>query len=415
MKDYLLALRVTQNGLFSTVLFFWLLLTSNIFQSVKINIASVNFLSDVIQINNGGESISDLPAYHPRAYLWQAIGLMKIGDYRFVITLLEPYISSEDLIVINIWGNAHEELGKYKEAIGAYKKIKNFDGLIRIAKTVEQSEQLRIAREAYYTAWKINPGDGTFALVDFLRKQKDYKAAEEVLLHSYDFNSSPYRRHLWWNRFMGVLDRQKDWSRAVELYRNAIENNPDEWEPYLGLGWAIYHLGYGTDAAISEFQKAIQIAPEIGDGYWATGKVLTREKKYAEADQWYLLAIERNPNQFDWYLTRGNSARIYDHSLALEIYQEAAKQFPEQHSRIFYEMAWNYKLCGQLDQAISMIEQAVSLETSNDTYYFRAGQIFEAAEQYEEALFAYEFALEINPNDIASQKAIQRISDESKK
>ena len=88
MKDYLRALRVTQNGLFSTVLFFWLLLTSNIFQSVKINIASVNFLSDVIQINNGGESISDLPAYHPRAYLWQAIGLMKIGDYRFVITLL---------------------------------------------------------------------------------------------------------------------------------------------------------------------------------------------------------------------------------------------------------------------------------------------------------------------------------------
>ncbi len=403
-------------GLFLLVLVFLLSVTPRLFRTITINSASLQFWFQASQPSSLSLSPSNLPTSHPRAVYWHGIQAKANGDWQKVLDLMQPLVDAGDLYALQFTGQAYELLGDYQSALFIWQQTRNSRSLLRVAEISKQLGRLDIARQAYYAAWEVDPVKGTFPLVEYLRLvEKDYKAAEEVLLESYNDSLSPAHRHLLWDRMRVVLDKQQDWPRAIEIYQQAIEKNPEEWEPHLGLGWALYRLNHDSDLAISEFQEVIRIDPEGGDGYWAIGYVLVNDKKYIEADAWFQSAIERNPERFDWYLTRGNYARSYDFELALHIYLDAIERFPQHSPQILYQLAWNYKLHGKIEQAVTSIEEAVSLDVSNASYYFRAGEIYEEAGQLEKALSAYKTALEINPEDNEVSNAIRRLTEELNK
>lgn len=78
--------------------------------------------------------------------------------------------------------------------------------------------------------------------------------------------------------------------------------------------------------------------------------------------------------------------------------------------RIYYEMAWAYSMIGQHEEAVAAIEQAVEHE-SGARYLLRAGKIYEASGDVEEALDAYRQVLATNPNHQAAQEAIGRLEN----
>lgn len=60
-------------------------------------------------------------------------------------------------------------------------------------------------------------------------------------------------------------------------------------------------------------------------------------------------------------------------------------------------LAQGYYTLGALDEARDAITQAVRINSGNDSYWSRLGQIYQRKKEYPLALAAYEKALEVNP------------------
>ena len=69
------------------------------------------------------------------------------------------------------------------------------------------------------------------------------------------------------NRFQQAMNQghtaawDQDWERAVDYYRQALEENPDDPIALVSLGLALYELGL-YDQALQYYSQAREISPE---------------------------------------------------------------------------------------------------------------------------------------------------------
>ena len=111
-----------------------------------------------------------------------------------------------------------------------------------------------------------------------------------------------------------------------------------------------------------------------------------------------------------WWVIRANNQRITGNiAEALTLYLETIERYPEWYF-VYYEISWGYKLINQTDEAIKFIEKAISLNNRRDSYYLRAGLIYEWAGMSEEAIESYIQASTLAPLNGEYRKAIERLS-----
>jgi tetratricopeptide (TPR) repeat protein len=156
-----------------------------------------------------------------------------------------------------------------------------------------------------------------------------------------------------------------------------------------------------TEQAANMLQITVQQFPQSAnqaDWCYQLGRVYTKEKQYSEADKWYGLAVQHAPKTQFYWIVWANAARDSgDYAHALTIYAQALKQFPG-YAQVYYEAAWAYKLAGSPDEALQVINQAISLADPPNAYYeVRAGQIYESTNNLDKALQAYQAAQSIDP------------------
>ena len=242
-------------------------------------------------------------------------------------------------------------------------------------------------------------------------------AAEQLLADA--LRTYPASRYGYdWLRELGaVYKSQKDWNKAETIYEQIIAAAPDRTQERIALGWVYYERGDGVATALAEFEQTIAIAPQAGAGYYAIGSVLSREKRYAEADSWYLQALEREPNQQLWYLGRAFALEQTGNlSQALSVYATVQQRFPTL-AQGYYQAAWAYRQAEEREQALNAIERAVQLLEGSGlsqlqvqvNYYVRAGQIYEWAGQLQQAVAAYERAEQLDPLRQDVQDGLQRL------
>jgi tetratricopeptide (TPR) repeat protein len=221
-----------------------------------------------------------------------------------------------------------------------------------------------------------------------------------------------YPNHLfgrleWWRSLGHRFQERKRWDEAVQVYELALVEYPGVPDLHVNLGVALYRRGDGLDTATREIRRAISIRPE-GSFYMNMGQLLTEERRYDEADAWYRMGIEAEPGSPWWYqVWAGNALQAKNLAEALSRYQIVIERFPE-FAPGYFDMAWAYRLNGQVTEAIQSIERAESLMLAPDPwYYIRAGEIYEWAGQMEKAKGSYRQALEL---DAVNDSAIQGIT-----
>ncbi len=352
------------------------------------------------------------PEGHARAALWLASAALRSDNPTLAETFIASQSAQGNRFALSLMADALLAQGDFVGALAIWQQTKDIDALLEVAPQMAQAGRLEEALMAYETAWTLNAESGALPLVNFLLNyEQDYSRAEDILRQS--LASAPNsKRQLDWSRRLGdVLQAQKRWEEAATVYENIIAQTPNDWASYIGLGWTRYERGDGPQQAIEEFQKAIAIDQTRGDGYFAVAQLLRREQRFVEADDWYRLALERNPKR-EWYIARANAARSAGNlELALATYQEAAEKFPT-YAAVYYEMALTYRLNEQPEEAEASIEKALSLMIRPDeAYYVRAGQIYEWSGDAAQALKAYRNALTIDPDNSAAQQGIRRLDE----
>ncbi|HEX9786509.1 MAG TPA: tetratricopeptide repeat protein [Candidatus Binatia bacterium] len=130
-------------------------------------------------------------------------------------------------------------------------------------------------------------------------KAAEAKSAFEELLKDYPSEADV---HL----FLGMAHlRLRDPQRAVLAAKRAIALNPRHIDARTFLAWIELEVRGDADAAISEYQKIIELHPELPDAYSNLAVAHKRKGELVRALANLDKALERKPNYTTALITRG--------------------------------------------------------------------------------------------------------------
>jgi tetratricopeptide (TPR) repeat protein len=168
------------------------------------------------------------------------------------------------------------------------------------------------------------------------------------------------------------LDKVR-YDKAIADYNKAIEINPNLPDAHNYRGLAYYRKGH-YDKAISDFNKAIELNPRDAEAYNNRGIAYVRKGQNDKAISDYTKAIEINPRDASAYYNRG-------HVFGL-------KEF-------FLENTTDYS-----SKAISDFTKVIEINPRDAKAYIARGLTYGVIKgQYDKAISDYTKAIEINPRD----------------
>jgi tetratricopeptide (TPR) repeat protein len=126
-------------------------------------------------------------------------------------------------------------------------------------------------------------------------------------------------------------------AEALPLYQAAVEQNPQDPDLYLNLGY-VYELLGQPGKAVQLYQKGSTIARIDRDRFLvAMARNLHKMERFSEADEQYSRALEYNPTNYAVYLNRGNTrVRLNEYQKAINDYSAylSLEREPSQETQV---------------------------------------------------------------------------------
>lgn len=210
-------------------------------------------------------------------------------------------------------------------------------------------------------------------------------------------------------RRVSLLNKEKRYEESTKLLESLIKDYPDRVLPLIELGDSYRDQGNYSKAA-EIYSQAIE---KIGNKeetpwtvYYSRGISLERTGKWQEAEQDFLTALEKNPEDpfilnylgYSW-LEKGKNLTNAKNMIA-----QAIEKSPD-NGYIMDSFGWAFYKTGEYDRAVRILEIAVELEPGNSLIndhlgdaYWKVGRKREAYYQWQKAL---NFNFEITPTDIS--------------
>lgn len=174
--------------------------------------------------------------------------------------------------------------------------------------------------------------------------------------------------------------RKKSMLFARQMFRSAIQRDPDYARAYAGIADACAFLAHyyedehaaaNLEEAEAASRKALELDPELAEAHAARGFLLALLQRFVEAEEEFKRAIELDPNQFE--------ARYF-------------------HARTCFQQ-------GELTRALELFGEAARVRDDHEALYFVAqtltalSRFADAEAAYRKALPVIERYLELNPDD----------------
>ena len=238
-----------------------------------------------------------------------------------------------------------------------------------------------------------------------------------------------------WSLLASSLLEAGDPAAASEAARQAITVSPDNWQSHLVLGRALHQQDEFTEAA-ANFLRATELAPDQADAWFLAGGALGQIGEFKQAEACCRRAIELMPEHAEAHLNLGNALReqhrIKEATKAFEValeklpesiealcslggahallcqYHQAANCFRQaieiqpDNANLYRSLGSILRLGGELTQSETACRRAVKLDPECSESYLELGETLSAQGRDEEALDAYDKALERAPDTIAA-------------
>jgi len=154
---------------------------------------------------------------------------------------------------------------------------------------------------------------------------------------------------------LGKLDE------IVTLLQEELEKSPEDATPYNMLG-AVYSRQNNRAEAIGMYEKVVELTPDDGNAHRELGRLYDRERMYDEAIEAYKKALELNPDE----------------------------------SYIYLQLARAYANTAQTDEILTLAD-ALKKRCRDGNSYSQLGEVYMAAQLYDEAVEAYKKAVKLSP------------------
>ena len=186
---------------------------------------------------------------------------------------------------------------------------------------------------------------------------------------------------LLWNHILAITDRsnfksgnvhhlvgrsmvdQRDWSRAVEHFRKAIEIEPNYAPFYSDLGNALARRGR-WEQAVENFQKALALNPNLSVAHFNLGNALALQGRFGEAAAHLQDALRIKPDYTQAYNNLGRVLAAQGQlDRAIDLFRRAVQiqpDFAEAHQSL--AMALEEK--GRKEEAVQELQEATRIMKS---------------------------------------------------
>lgn len=263
---------------------------------------------------------------------------------------------------------------------------------------------------------------------------------ERVLAKSATQDHEAYDFYLRGRQFYRQTHR-KGIGYAIKMYERAIKRDPNYAPAYAGMADCYSYIYSFHDAdranidkAMALGQKAIDLDPDAADGHVARGRAFYHDRRYAEAEAEFELAIKLNPDHpgaFEAYArnsySRGDLEKAatlfavavekdpdnFDSPLllaqtlkglgredeAVEPHEQGlanARRYAElhpEHARALYMYAISLANNGVREEAFEVIDRALSIDVDDPMILYGAACVYALTDREEEAITHLEKAL----------------------
>lgn len=234
----------------------------------------------------------------------------------------------------------------------------------------------------------------------------------QKLLNKFDKEGS--QATLWEsNYWLGTENlKNKQYDKAIENFKKAIENLPLESKSYYGLSEAYankkdnarsaYYKAkglqqeYDVEKAAENYKLAISANPNLVEFYIALGDLYEENASSDEAIQNYVKAVSLNPNWADGFIRLGKLYRDQDENeKAIENYKHAVAIDPKL-AEGYKRLGEFYKDDKQIDKAIENFEKALHLDSLWLDGFIGLGDLYNGQKKYDNALKNLQKAIDLD-------------------
>ncbi|HMP13985.1 MAG TPA: tetratricopeptide repeat protein [Saprospiraceae bacterium] len=220
--------------------------------------------------------------------------------------------------------------------------------------------------------------------------------------------------------YMGETYAEEDkTSIAAEWLRDALRANPGEPNVYFWLiklcGKPDFFIEHEADIPIW-VQKAAQLDARSHYSICLTaGYAFQQNQRIAEAEAWYLRAVEAEPTRQAAYLNLGYMYRDLNQRAQAFSWFEKILHLQSDNFDAHWELAWLYHGQADWSAALQHFEQALPQRPEWRTYTLHAiGEMHEALGNYDAAVAPLLEALTLEPNNTTPLDVLHRIADQYK-
>ena len=210
----------------------------------------------------------------------------------------------------------------------------------------------------------------------------------------------------YWNQFTSL-----SLPKAIEAFNLAIEYDPNYALAHVGIAdFYIWANIYGLIPVPESYQKAeaaarraLQIDKELGEAYASMGLIVLNKFEYAKAERLFKRSIELSPHyslSHEWY-----SALLIGTGRFSEGIEEMlkAEQLDPLSLRTKILVVWSNYQSGNLEAALSKVEQIIGLDENYPQGHIQRGYILTELGHPEEAVAECELANELMPGSALTE------------
>jgi tetratricopeptide (TPR) repeat protein len=190
------------------------------------------------------------------------------------------------------------------------------------------------------------------------------------------------------------------------LWTYTLAHNPRAWPGHNNLGRLRQAAGH-LDAAIAEYEQALQIEPAYPEAHYNLGLALQQSGRLPEAMDQYRQALQFKADYAQAHNDLGNALLLAGRlPEAMAEYQQALEinpAFAEAHNDL--GSAWQRQ--NQLAEALAQYEQAETLDPEDAQAHYNRALILQQTGRLPEAIAEYREAVQLAPDNVPARAKLE--------
>ncbi|NJK63613.1 MAG: tetratricopeptide repeat protein [Synechococcaceae cyanobacterium SM2_3_1] len=180
----------------------------------------------------------------------------------------------------------------------------------------------------------------------------------------------------------------EDWGQAVDLYRQALELEPNNAGLHNNLGVVLRRQG-DLSTAIAAYRRATELDPNLSAAYVNLGLALLLEQRWSEALTALQTAADQIPDEATLLFYQGIAfENLENWPAAIDAYNTYLLESPDALGH--YRLAIVYWQAGDPQQAVELFRRAARLEAEVGLYSSEAGRALALLGQWQDAAILLE-------------------------